>query len=60
MAYYPVDWFMNLIEAAPTVLFSTNAGLPGAVFVSLIRLDTTNKHCYVWDGTQYVKISDYA
>lgn len=41
-------------------LFSSNAGVPGAVFVSFIRLDTTNKLCYAWDGTQYVKIADYA
>lgn len=41
-------------------LFSSNAGVPGAVFVSFIRLDTTNKLCYAWDGAQYVKIADYA
>ena len=73
MAYYPTDWFQALLTAATTlnpseifaaipasVFFSTNAGVPGATFVSLIRVDSTNKHCYVWDGTQYVKISDYA
>jgi hypothetical protein len=46
-------------DAAGT-LFSSNAGVPGATFVTLIRLDTTNKLCYVWDGSQYVKIADYA
>lgn len=41
-------------------LFSSNAGAPGSTFVSVIRLDTTNKLCYVWNGTSYTKIADYA
>jgi len=41
-------------------LFSENAGAPGSTFVTLIRLDTSGKDCYVWDGTQYVKIGEYA
>jgi hypothetical protein len=40
-------------------LFSTNAGAPGATFVTVLRLDTTNKHLYVWNGSAYVKVSDY-
>lgn len=43
-----------------TLIFSTNAGAPGGVFVTLFRLDSAAKHLYIWDGTQYVKVSDYA
>lgn len=60
--YFPSRWFAQIFAllASSGALFSSNAGVPGATFVTLIRLDTTNKLCYVWDGTQYVKIADYA
>lgn len=41
-------------------LFSTNAGVPGSTFVTPLRLDSTNKHLYIWNGSAYVKVSDYA
>lgn len=41
-------------------LFSTNAGVPGSSFVTPIRLDSTNKLLYVWNGTSYTKVADYA
>jgi hypothetical protein len=41
-------------------LFSTNAGVPGSTFITPLRLDSTNKHLYVWNGTSYTKVSDYA
>ena len=56
----PATVFGDDNAAVGTALFSTNAGVPGATFVTPLRLDTTNKHLYVWDGTQYVKVSDYA
>jgi hypothetical protein len=60
--YYPVTLWSRIISLVfkTGMLFSTNAGVPGATFVSAIRLDSTNKLVYAWDGTQYVKIGDYA
>lgn len=58
-AITPVS-FLPAANQAGGSLFSSNAGLPGAVFVTAFRLDTTNKHLYAWDGAQYVKVSDYA
>jgi hypothetical protein len=71
--YYPTAAFrrilvaLGILDSVATTkiaggsqLFSSVAGVPGATFVTAIRLDTTNKLCYVWDGSQYVKIADYA
>lgn len=59
--YYPTAWFAAMVgDNSNSTFFTTNAGVPGSTFVSLLRLDTTNKHLYAWDGTQYVKVSDYA
>lgn len=49
----------NDLEAGQAIL-STVAGAPGSTFVTLIRIDTTGKHTYVWDGDSYVLIADYA
>lgn len=63
--YYPeaIPTLTEVIAAGSDTtgaLFSTNAGVPGSTFVTPIRLDSTNKLLYVWNGTSYTKVADYA